>query len=161
MAVLSASFTSGCGLASAAMALRALYLYKKLARSRQRQHREDYRLLVYAILSLAAQVALSFFNAIDVLLPADENSALGNFVQSNFPYLVSFISLTSPLFLLSTCKSVRIAYGRMFCSSFVSSSSDSSTSVVTTNSGSCKHTSRVCHAGKATEHATFGDLRLS
>ncbi|KAH7703239.1 hypothetical protein AAVH_29593 [Aphelenchoides avenae] len=139
MLALSMGFTVGCAIASAMMAFRALYLYMKLASQRQKAHREDYRLIVYAILSLTAQVALAAFFAIDVLIPGNTDP-VSQFARRNFPYIVSFLSLASPFYLLSTCKSVRVVYARLFCASFMPDPHENNSTVVFTSSGSCKQT---------------------
>ncbi|KAH7694782.1 hypothetical protein AAVH_38167 [Aphelenchoides avenae] len=139
LAALAVGLTLTCSIASAIMVTRALYAYFKMTRNRKRANREEFRLLIYALLSLTAQIALAGFFGIEVLVQ-DQFHGIRAVARRNFPFLVSFLSLAGPFYLMSTCKSVRLAYGKMFCKKFAPGNDETRGTVLftSTNSGQCR-----------------------
>ncbi|KAH7706571.1 hypothetical protein AAVH_18251 [Aphelenchoides avenae] len=135
LAALSVGLTLTCSIASALMVTRAFLVYFKMTRNRKRANREDFRLLIYALLSLTAQIALAGFFAIEVLVQ-DQFHGIRAVARRNFPFLVSFLSLAGPFYLMSTCKSIRIAYGKMFCTKFAPDNDETKSTVLFTSTSS-------------------------
>ncbi|KAH7717919.1 hypothetical protein AAVH_14650 [Aphelenchoides avenae] len=90
-----------------------LVVYRRMNAQTQRQHRDDYRLLVYAMMGLVAQSLMAAYFAI-VLTAGNLAPAVTATAQKAVPYIVDLLSLGGSLCLLFTSRVVRKSYLEMY-----------------------------------------------
>ncbi|KAH7717763.1 hypothetical protein AAVH_14837 [Aphelenchoides avenae] len=112
-AVISVTASLSTCTASCVLELCTLRAYKRLSANRRWQHREDFRLLVYAMLGLVAQVLLgAYFMCLYAI--GSSNKAVSVITLRSLPYVIDVLSLGGPICLFSTSISLRRRYLKFY-----------------------------------------------
>lgn len=88
-------------LISAALEARSFYAYRRLGTHWRREHKDDFRLLIYAFLGLVTQLLMAIFWSLSYFV-ATSDDAVRNGIRSAFPYVVDLMSLSGSVCLLMT-----------------------------------------------------------
>ncbi|KAH7713454.1 hypothetical protein AAVH_19192 [Aphelenchoides avenae] len=100
---------------SAILEIRTLIEYRRLSRNRKHELHEDFRLLVYALLSFISQSIMAAYFSISCF---GANTAKTIVLQEIFPYTIDILALGNSLCLLLTSRTLRRAYCHAYgCSS--------------------------------------------
>ncbi|KAH7722678.1 hypothetical protein AAVH_09763 [Aphelenchoides avenae] len=95
------------------MEIRSLVAYNRLGARWQKKHKEDFHLLIYAILGLVTQLLMASFWAVTFTVSM-YNAEVRAVTKASLPYIVDLLSLTGSVCLLISSKTVRT----MFASSY-------------------------------------------
>ncbi|KAH7722079.1 hypothetical protein AAVH_10381 [Aphelenchoides avenae] len=98
---------------SAFFEFRAVILYRHLNFQQKREHRDDFRLLIYAIIGLISQLLMAaiWFTSHVIGMHSEVGQAI---VKASLPYVIDLLSLSGPLCLLVTSKTIRSRYLKFY-----------------------------------------------
>ncbi|KAH7673118.1 hypothetical protein AAVH_42403, partial [Aphelenchoides avenae] len=119
----------GTAIASALVEVQTLIHYRRLTANQRKKLRNDYRLLVCAIFAWTGQLLMAFYYCLTYRFG---ESSLAAIARTGYPYLIDYLTLSTPIFLFMTGKSLRAQYLH-FYGIGVADSNASTTSAVATD----------------------------